>query len=451
MDIFGFSIKKKNKTAVSKANDLYNNYFFNTLGNTRINWNNVYKNAQNSKKLIQNYNDLTEVSVPINYYADGVAQVDFQVFRKQGEKLIQIENHWIIDLLNNPNFYQNRDEFFMEVAIYRLLLGNNYTAGTVIENIERVTKPTSLFNLPPQYTEIELNNSRYKDIDYRINKVQNYIVKVDGYNIEITIPPEAVLHLKATNPNFDNKQYLFGLSNLVSCHKNIEALNEGYSAKVGLYRHGPRVVITGKQQQPGDMSTMLGSDNIKDIRNKWNSAYGLTEDQFQMLITDVPLDVKMISNNVKSLAINENNISDFQRICGALNIPSVILSDNANSTYNNILEAKDQFYNGPFITFTDSIAKGFTEYFQRFEKDIYIQADYSGISEIVDAQERKHDRLKADTEKGLMTRNDYYAAIGKETVSIAEFDQYYYFNQSSGWQPVTQTQTNETEEDEEVD
>lgn len=419
-----FGIFKKKKTPVKKSNTLYNSdmYSLSTFGTTIVNWNNVYKDSQNNLKLIQQYNNLAEISAPINKFADAFSLI-LPIIKQNGK---EVKNHWLKSLLEKPNDLQNWSAFISQLAIYYKLLGNAYITGNnTSDAINRTNKLTSLYNLPSQNINIELKNNEQKD--FRLIEILNYIFTHN--NKAIKIPAEKVLHIKATNPNFKNNQFLYGLSNLVSVNKNIESIESGYSAKVNLYKKGARVIVTGKSQ--GEFGSVNTSETIKEVQEKFNNNYGLTEGQYQMLITDIPLDVKVISHNIAQLKINENNLADFQRICGVLDVPSILISDNDNSSYENVKEAKEHFYNVPFKNLVEDVFLDLTEYFKRFDKSIEVVPDFSKVSEIVKKQNESYAKVFEDVKLGLVTRNDYFELIGKDRVKIKEFDEYYFYN--NGW------------------
>jgi len=59
--------------------------------------------------------------------------------------------------------------------------------------------------------------------------------------------------------------------------------------------------------------------------------------------------------------------------------------------------------------------------------------DYSGISQITEANIEENNRMLEDCKLGLMTRNQYNLAIGKEEILESEFNEYRIFVPTQGW------------------
>ncbi len=400
----GFFSRKKE---VEKSNKLYKEYSFDAIGQHHASWNNTYRDSQNYSYLTNSYNNLAEVAAPINFYADNSSQVLFDI--QKAKKII--DSHWLSTLMLKPNYYQNYGEFISAIIMQRLLYSNVYIYAESAETVRYGKIPNSLYLLPPSKISIELNKKSFID-----NSIKSYI-----YDEKTIISPEKILHLKGTNPNFNNSQYLYGLSNLVSVNKNIQSLEEGYSAKVGIYKHGPRVVMSSKGGGMGEIGVF--TDDTQNIKEKIATEYGLTEGLYQILVTDMPLDVHVIGKNIKELAIVENNLSDFQKICSVLSIPSLILSDNEGATFANVKEAKTMFFNGVFKSLVNSTFEALTLFFKQFEKEIEIVPDFSNIPEILEVEKKEQANLIELCKLGLITRNELLIMLGYSTINNSQFNE----------------------------
>jgi len=380
------------------------------------------------KWLIDKYNTLSEVAAPINKYAEYGSVVEPELFNEKGEELP--ETHPAYKLIKNPNNNQNWQEFYKKHLIYRLLLGQSYVNAYAYLNSKLAFE---LKLLPPQYTIIELKSK----IDWRNLQIAYYSVKVPNWN-EIKIEDvNTVLQEKNTSPTFGKNADLYGQSKLLSCIKNIESIESGYGAKVGLYKHGPRVVMTGKALGEFAAANAQSNENVNQVQDRINTEYGLQENQYSVMITDIPLDVNVVSMDMGQLKINENNIADFQSICRALDIDSRILSDMSTSAMNNFEMAINSFLNGSFkILIENDYAQWSTWLSNLFGEKIEMKPCYENIPEIVKKENENNDKLYQMAKDGLLTRNEVLERTGEELVSNPEFDQYYTFYNGI-WNPVT--------------
>lgn len=408
----------------SSKSQIYREPFFLSFGSS-VSFKKIFTASQDNKLLIEYFNNVAEVAAPPLKYADGAAQVT-----------LDTENQEVKDLLIKPNYYQGFNEFFSLLVLYKRLLGNSIIDAFTPEKMNGSgiveKKPTDLFLLSPEYTGIKIKEGTQ---DFRDNIIDKYIFDSKQEKVKpLEVEPDKILHLKEVNPNFKNNQYLFGESRYAGCYRNIESIIEGYGAKVNLYRNGAQLMITGKSQ--GEFASMGKSEDIKIVQDRMKK-YGFGDDKFKYLITDVPLDVKNVSLNVAQLQILQNNQSDFDRLCDAQGINSKIFSK--DTKFEDAESALSDFYNNAFRSEIDAIVKDLQTYLQRWWPDLDdLKPNYSQISEIVQANNEENERLRIDSEKGLMTRNEYLLAIGKKERSEPEFNKLYFLT-TTGWAPLTET------------
>jgi len=417
----------KKKTSITIGdNPKYQSGFLLGFGSSRVKYNQIYEANQNNNLLILYFNTLAEVAAPPLKYADGASQITLTTKNKE-----------VLALLNKPNYHQGFNEFFSLLVLYKRLLGES-----IIDAVPQIKlgvegkKPNSLYLWTPQFTSIKLT----KDKDFRDNSIDKYIFDSKEVDKKIlSVDPDKILHLKEVNPNFKNNQYLFGESRYAGCYRNIESIIEGYGAKVNLYKNGPRLIITGKAQ--GDFASMGKSEDIATVQ-KAMKKYGAGANKYNNLITDVPLDVTNASLNVAQMQILPNNQHDFDRLCDAQGIDSKVFSKEAK--FEDKKSALKEFYNNAFRSEIDATVNDLQTYLQRWWPELNdLTPDYSQISEIVQANNEESERLLKNAEKGLMTRNEYLEAIGKDARKEPEFNQLYYYTDRNGWVSLTNTVTNE--------
>lgn len=389
----------------------------------------LYRITQNNQLLIYYFNNIAEVAAPIMKYFDGASQVKFTCNIPEVTKLLE-----------KPNHYQSWDDFISLVVLYKRLLGNSIINGlTTVDLRTARSAPKQLFVLSPEFTSIIVENNK----DWRLNKIKQYVFdSFEGEKSPLLIDPIGILHLKESNPNFLQNQYLFGESRYCGCAKNIECITSSYNTKASLY-DGPNLIITGKQQ--GEFANANQGENIEVVQAAMKK-YGNKPGQFKNLITDVALDVFKASFNVGELQINENNIADFQRLCDVQNIDSKVFSDSKSSTYNNKKEALKDFYNNGFKSEIDSTFADIEKWLKTWWPNLEFKPDYSGISAIQEANIENNVRLLEDCKLGLMTRNEYNLLTGREEIPLPEFNEYRGYVPNQGWILSGETQTNNVQD-----
>lgn len=423
--------------------DFYNN-LFTPLGSSVIDWTQfIIDSKQNYAELLRAYNTLSEVASPYNYWAENSGKVKFKVFRTIGEDREEITNpnDPLVKLLNNPNKYMGWNEFKANNLIYFKLLGQSYL--NFIGSEVGTGTPTSIYLLPPQNMLIKLkgvDNLNRLSLDFRELEIQEYALKLSETKTK-PIPVEQILHLKAPNPNFDNGSFLFGQSSLVSAQYAINSIYAGYSAKVGLYKNGPKTVFSLNPPSGSEFGSFELPDT-KDVEaeQKRMAKYGIEEGQWQNFISKLPITANQLSYNVRQLQINENNIRDFQVVCAAIGIDSRLLGDPSSATFANQEAAVKKFFQGVFMSGEKAFFHDLTTYMQTFKawSNLIVEPDFSDIPELAESEKDLQEILLPEVEKGLLTRKFYLDKRGLDTEDLPdEFDEYATLNGNT-WQPLAQ-------------
>ena len=370
--------------------------------------------------LLEKYATLTEVSSVINKIADYYAAVIQEPYDQNGK---YIEDERIQALLNQPNQEQDAAEYNKKLAIYHLLFGNAF------ENAYGYRSSLLSFELkllPSQYVEIVTNEAT----DFRNLAIKEYKVRIPNKGV-VDIPDiENVLHYRNTSPIYTKEAGdLYGQSRLLACQKNIDSIEAGYGAKCGLYKHGPRVIITGRAQGEFAAANVQSDETTKQLQERINNEYGMQDNQYSVMITDIPLEVKPVSMNMGELQVNQNNIADFQAICRAFDIDSRVLSDTSSSTFSNVEMAMEAFLNVSFKAYDDRILTARSRFLSKlFKRPIVLKANYQNIPSIVEYENRNNDKLIDMTFAGLLTRNELFERINERLVNEPEFNEYFTFS-----------------------
>lgn len=404
-------LSKINNLFGTKKKSLTNEtMFYNMFGKYGID----YIGFQNNYKLIELYSELVEVKAIIDYISLNRSKIKYELWLGTEENPIKkVEKHPIIDILNKPNQYDSLGELRKKLVVYKKLLGNSYLNALKPVGF---SQPSKLFVLPTQNVKINVTDVN----DYRLSDVVNYQYTYKGN--QITISKDDILHIKETNVNnIDNELFVYGQSPIISAKLPLTSLKAAYSAKTQLYQHGARAILTSRAD---GMNQITPQDADKEL-NRLNNKYGLTEGQYQFMISHLPLDVIPISHSVSELQINENNLADYQALCKCYNIPSIILNDNSNSTYNNIREAKTQVWFGNFIPEEQDLSKDICQFLLELfgeTKDYFIKLDLSSIEDIKESTNEQSERIINQYNSGIISLNEAREKLGYDILQNDNFN-----------------------------
>jgi len=240
----------------------------------------------------------------------------------------EVTEHWILDLLKNPNSYQTREDFmealiFAQVAEGKVVIWQQTYPG--FEN------PNELHILVKDAIEWPVSIQADPFYDFE-NTTESVKYTVDGVQREIPVK-ELVLFYDLPNGLTHNrvevKSRLDGLKQtLVNTHDSLIAKN------IILKTNG-KELLSGEKGQ-----TQMNPDEKHQAESFFSTQYGLAKNRLRALIVRGKLNWKSLHIALRDLGLDESVKVDGNLIYTALHIPKDILSLEAKkTTYNNFKES----------------------------------------------------------------------------------------------------------------
>jgi hypothetical protein len=168
---------------------------------------------------------------------------------------------------------------------------------------------------------------------------------------------------------------------------------------------------------------MPNETQLKQERENINNGYGLTERQYQYLITRFPFQVTNMSHSVGELQLNENNIRDFQNVCMALEIPSQLLNDSTASTYNNVESAQKYFWQSVILPEVRDLADDLINFLLPLfgeTKEYHFKINTSQVNELQENADALTDRVLKQYNSGVINVNEARAMLNYDELELDE-------------------------------
>ncbi len=259
----------------------------------------------------------------INRIARAISQLEFKVIRNtaRGEQKI-VPNHPILKLLQAPNDYQGKEEYFQKMIMQWYLSGMAF---------QQVTKaggtPKRLFLIRPDRMEARINNQKTR-VDFK------YDYNGEGFIFK----PGEVSYIRFPHPLEDIR----GLSPLIPAAFSVDLSNNAKSWNNNSFVNS--AVPSGALKVKGTVD----KTNEKRYKQMLKRIQGAVNKGKPLLLDDGADWVNLGMNALEMDFINGQNLSTKQ-ISLALGVPTVLLGDSDSSTYNNVKEAKRDFYTDTII------------------------------------------------------------------------------------------------------
>lgn len=299
--------------------------------------------------------------------------------------LVQSDEEKINKLIEYPNDYCTFSEFVAESSLHKLLTGDRYIFAEKLGEGANGDIPQSLWLLPPQHVVIVATTGfPVREEGYKLNVYGFYLV----------IPRESVLHDKFPNPDYSTSgSHLYGLSPLKAGLNLIDMIRESTTAAKAAFQNGGPKSIAFVDDNRFDPVT--GAEQAQAIKKILQSGEYTGSDNYNKIaVSGYRMGVVPVGLSPVELGIIEAQKWGLRRVCNLmLGIPSQLLNDPDNKTYNNQKEGEKALtVRGalPLLTsFRDAFNKKLKSDWGFSKKNIYVDFDATVYSELQDEQSQK--------------------------------------------------------------
>ncbi len=340
--------------------------------------------------MIAGYMDSDYVYSIINKISDTASSVPLTVVDKNGDV---IESHWINDLINNPNPDNSIKDIIFNYYVYLLSIGNSFIYTPKLTS----GKSTELWTMPSDLVEV-VSGPWYQPImGYKT---------IEG-NQQIIFEKETVLHGKLFNPRFQSGSWVYGLSPISVAAEIINSLNAGQTSMESSYKNmGPPYIISSLVQEG------LTDAQQEQLEETYQRKYGDPTNTAKPMLTGTPVDVKMLGVSPVDLNVITGSEHGLRVLCNVYGVSSILFNDNANSTYNNMEQARKDFYQYSIQPMNMDLEIKLKKWLVPNE-DVFFKFDYSNIEVLQESFLIKIDALSKAT---FLTDNEKREHMGYKPI-----------------------------------
>lgn len=317
---------------------------------------------------------------------------DWKLYQKTGNKLIEIAEHEFLELWNNPNPFQTRDDFIGEWIGWLKIVGGDYIYCPTIDAGPNKGKLVKIEHLPAHWTE-----PIFGDI---LNPIKAFMINGIYSN---PIPAGKILYTKYWNPTNN----LLPMSPL-RAHILTATLNS--DAKLRL----KNTIKSGGLQ--GWISGTGGESEFSEtqanyLRDELSRRYSGPDKAGSIPVIEGSAKWNEVGLSPVELEILKALEFSFNDLCNAYRFPSVLLNQDKNANYNNVNNFRKDLYSNVIIPDLEMIAERITtKWLPNYGKGLILKADYSGIDVL------QQDKVSLSTWLG----NSYWIPITRKQEIMGE-------------------------------
>ena len=299
-----------------------------------------YSNWDTEKAVKQGYAASAIIYAATNKIANSLASVPLIVERSDnGTDWELAPDSFAQKLLNKPNPFDTQTTFKKKIA-YHLILAGNAVWTKFRDESHGVTKgkPVSLWCLMPQHVNPIRSNQMW---------CSGYEFKVKGRDPQ-KIPREDILHWMEINPS----DHHWGISRIEVLRKLIQTNNEQLDFQNASVVN--RGVISGILHIKNNPTPQQFQKAKKKVENDLEGPRNAR----RVLITSNKVSWQQIGHSPEELDFLNSRIEGHKEMSIGMGVPLAILGDLQGSTFNNLVETKQIFWENTMIPLGTDVEDG---------------------------------------------------------------------------------------------
>ncbi len=333
----------------------------------------------------------------VNLIARNAASVSWMLYHGDHE----LENHPMLNLMNEPNPMQTRAMLMEGLMAHILLSGNGY--------VEAI--------LSPDHQVLELHLLRPDRLHIVPGKggiPSAYEYRVNGTRRLIPVDQETgksrILHLKLFHPSND----WYGMSPLEAAAFAIHQHNGVGEHNLSLLQNGGRPSGALVIKSPENSSSPLTADQREHLRESLTASYEGNQNAGRILVLEGNMDWREMALNPKDMDFVAGKNLSSREIAQAYGVPPMLVGVSGDATFANYQEARLHLWEDTILPLLDMVMEEFTRWLGPLHcENAAFTYDMDAIPALSKRREYIWERLK---NVDFLTINEKRAALGYSPV-----------------------------------
>lgn len=344
------------------------------------------------------------------------------------------------DLLDQPNEEDGSFcDFVANSCGYKLLTGNKLIKADLLDMGANAGLPNSLHIMPSQWVSLRVETGFP-------GKILGYQMEVLGLTGDKSFSRDIVLHEKYKNYDWSvNGIQFWGMAPLKSSLRRLNRNNSAVDASAAKLQNGgvEAIIYLDDDRVPAASAVAQAAATKRALINEWTGP----ENWGKVVSVPYKTGVANLGLSPVELAILDAEKADMRFFCNVYGVPSQMLNDPENKSWNNQKEGEKALTNRcalPLLTsFRNSLNnKLHTTWGWKQKKAWFVDFDMTVFSELQQDMKEMMDWLKPLMEKGLPL-NRAMEMLNLEKINDPLFDEPW-ITPSMG-QPLSEWQMNEVD------
>lgn len=295
-----------------------------------------------------------------------LGQTDFYIGDPEDKK-----SDPLINLINDPNEYQSKQDFFKEYVFQRIANGYTFIAPIGSEGFEnRVERVDSLFNLSGRYVQYDTSRFQTKLLTREEAQEKAYKFRYnDGHGTKRDFKLSQVIPFFDVANGLNDDFLLNSPSKIDSVLQPAVNMIKAFEAQNIIIKSNGREMFFSEQK--GDKLNIqrpISNDDKNEIQRK-NNTYGMQRGQSRSMFLRGETGWKSLHIDAKDLALQETVETTASAIASAFNVPKDLIPVFDNAKYENKKESEIQLIQSVVKPIADDICNSFSSFFKGYENN----------------------------------------------------------------------------------
>jgi len=349
-----------------------------------------YSRWDKQKLIEQAYERNPTFYAACNLIAETVADLPIYVKYKAGGGMQTTSEHPLLALMDRSD--SGRKTFVEKMMLYLVVTGEAY-AQVVFTESGDAKRPLGMIVIPSQ----------------DINPIQgDYRRPISGYRMrdvkDLYFAPEEVVYVKQVNL----REYLHGMSAGVPLAEIIDLNNSAITWNKNIAQAGGMPQVIAKA--PG-----ITREESQQLKDDWQMSSGGANNSHRLKVISENLDLQKLTDKPNEAEWSKAIEMTSRMILMALGVPSELMNDAANKTYNNQKEARKALYMEACIPLARKFYGAITQHLSHYFADSpEICLDVDAIEAIQEDRALVIERLTKAVAGGILTQNEAREELGYE-------------------------------------
>lgn len=300
----------------------------------------------------------------------------------------RVEGSELVNVLENPNPLLNGNDLICQWNENMCVYGNNFE---YVLKPFAYSKPAGFSNIPATDVTIKTTGKTYKQS--KLSEIIEYYEVTNGATID-RLTTDEINHTKVVN----SQNPIKGESPLKPIYMPISNIRSAYQFRnVIMNQKGALGILSSSSKGADGGGIPLLPKERQKIEEAYRRAYGISDEQSKIIITDASMKWQPTTFPTKDLLLFEEVDENFQTIIDNFGLNNNLFSSK-NNTYENLKEGLKQAYQNTIIPISEELSMNRTRLMGLDGKKEWVRLDYSHIPVLQENLKEKAEILKIKSE-----------------------------------------------------